>query len=79
MPSGLTADVRREGSVWTFNMHVKALAPFVAVESEVPGRFSANALTLRPGLPVTLTFTPEDPEAVPGFTFRDLHSATYGT
>ncbi len=79
MPSGLTADVRRDGAVWRLTLQVKALAPFVAVESEVPGRFSANALTLLPGLPVTLTFTPEDPDVVPGFTFRDLHSATYGT
>jgi hypothetical protein len=31
-----------------------------------------------PGCPATITFTPEDPAAVSTFTFRDLHSATYG-
>ncbi|MES2915894.1 MAG: glycoside hydrolase family 2 protein [Pseudomonadota bacterium] len=78
MPSGLTADIVRDGAVWKLTLQVKALAPFVAVESEVSGRFSANAVTLFPGFPTTITFTPEDPSAVPVFTLRDLHSATYG-
>ncbi|MBN8631982.1 MAG: glycoside hydrolase family 2 protein, partial [Rhodobacterales bacterium] len=78
MPSRLTADIRQEGGVWKLTLQVKALAPFVAVESEVPGRFSTNAVTLFPGHPATFTFTPEDPSAVPKFTLRDLHSATYG-
>jgi beta-mannosidase len=78
LPSGLTADVRRDGDVWKLTMQVKALSPFVAVESEVSGRFSANAVTIFPGSPATITFTPEDPKAQPVFTFRDLHSATYG-
>ncbi|MBL9050978.1 MAG: glycoside hydrolase family 2 protein [Tabrizicola sp.] len=78
LPSGLTADIRQEGAVWKLTLQVKALAPFVAVESEVPGRFSANAVTMFPGYPTTITFTPEDPSAVPVFTLRDLHSATYG-
>ncbi|WP_333816852.1 beta-mannosidase [Tabrizicola sp.] len=78
LPSGLTADIRREGMQWKLTLQVKALAPFVAVESEVPGRFSTNAVTLFPGYPATITFTPDDPSAVPRFTLRDLHSATYG-
>lgn len=78
LPSGLTADIVRDGAVWKLTLQVKALAPFVAVESEVSGRFSANAVTLFPGFPTTITFTPEDPSAVPVFTLRDLHSATYG-
>ena len=78
LPSGLTAEMRQGGGVWNLTLQVKALAPFVAVESEVPGRFSANAVTLFPGFPATIIFTPEDPSAVPRFTFRDLHSATYG-
>ncbi|WP_128513703.1 beta-mannosidase [Tabrizicola thermarum] len=77
-PSGLKADIRRDNDVWKLTLQVKALAPFVAVESEVPGRFSTNAVTLFPGHPATITFTPEDPSAVPAFTFRDLHSATCG-
>jgi beta-mannosidase len=78
LPSGLTADIKRDRNVWEITLQVKALAPFVAVESEVPGRFSTNAVTLFPGYPTTITFTPEDPSAVPAFTLRDLHSATYG-
>ncbi|MBA3909104.1 MAG: beta-mannosidase [Rhodobacter sp.] len=78
LPSGLNADIRQDGTVWKLHLKVNALAPFVAVESEVPGRFSANAVTLFPGVPATITFTPEDPLAVPVFTLRDLHSATYG-
>lgn len=78
LPSGLTVDIARNGEVWKLTLQVKALAPFVAVESEVPGRFSANAVTLFPGHPATITFIPEDPSAMPVFTFRDLHSATYG-
>jgi beta-mannosidase len=78
LPSGLTADIARDGSIWKLTMQVNALALFVAVESEVPGRFSTNAVTMFPGYPTTITFTPEDPLAVPVFTFRDLHSATYG-
>jgi beta-mannosidase len=78
LPSGLTADIQREGAVWKLTLQVKALSPFVAVESEVPGRFSANAVTMFPGYPTTITFTPEDPSVTPDFTFRDLHSATYG-
>ena len=78
LPSGLTADIRQEGMQWKLTLQVMALAPFVAVESEVPGRFSTNAITLFPGFPATITFTPDDPSAVPRFTLRDLHSATYG-
>jgi beta-mannosidase len=78
LPSGLTADVRQEDGEWELTLQVNALAPFVAVESEVPGRFSTNAMTMFPGYPTTITFTPDDPSAVPVFTLRDLHSATYG-
>ncbi len=78
LPSGLKADVVRDGSIWNISLSVNVLAPFVTVESEVPGRFSTNAVTLFPGQPATISFTPEDPLAVPTFTFKDLHSATYG-
>ena len=60
-------------------LSVTALAPFVTVEADVPGRFSANAVTMFPGYPTTIRFTPADPKAKPAFTFRDLHAATYGT
>lgn len=78
LPSGLTADILQDGGSWTLRAQVKALAPFVAVEADVPGRFSTNAVTLFPDYPATIIFTPEDPSSRPSFTFRDLHSATYG-
>jgi beta-mannosidase len=78
LPSGLQVDTRQEGDVWHLTMKVNVLAPYVTASSEVPGRFSANAVTLLPGQPVTITFTPQDPSASPAFTFKDLHSATYG-
>lgn len=59
-------------------LEARALAPFVAVEANVPGRFSANAVTLFPGHPATIAFTPRDPGAVARFTVRSLHSATCG-
>ena len=77
-PSGLTVDIRQEGERWKLTMQVKALAPFVAVESEVPGRFSTNAVTLFPDQTATIIFTPEDPSAAPAFTLRDLYSAICG-
>jgi beta-mannosidase len=78
LPSGLQVGVQQEGAFWKLTMKVNVLSPYVTVMSEVPGRFSANAVTLLPGQPVTITFTPQDPSAVPAFTFKDLHSATYG-
>jgi beta-mannosidase len=78
LPSGLTCETRQEGAAWKLTLQVNALAPFVAVESEVRGRFSPNAVTLFPGHPTTITFTPDDPLAVPNFSLRDLYSATYG-
>lgn len=78
LPSGLTTTVRPDAGVWHLTLSVTALAPHVAVEADVAGRFSTNAVTLFPGQPVPLTFTARDPAAVPVFTFKDLHSATYG-
>lgn len=78
-PSGLTAKVAvGQGGVWTLDLSVTALAPHVAVEADVPGRFDVNAVTLFPGHPARITFTAADPAATPRFTYRDLHAATYG-
>jgi len=70
--------VRAQGTGWQLDLAAESLAPFVAVESDQPGRFSDNAFALIPGAPRSLTFTPADPGAQPRFTLRDLHSATYG-
>ena len=53
-----------------------SLAPFTAIESDQPGRFSDNAFALIPGHPRTITFTQATPGPTPRFTIRDLHSAT---
>jgi beta-mannosidase len=54
----------------------EALAVFVTVEADVPGRFSTNAVTLFPDHPAQITFLPDDPSAQARFRLRDLHSAT---
>jgi beta-mannosidase len=78
LPAHLAHTITPRGDAFDITLTVTALAPFVAVESDVPGRFSANAVTLFPGHPATITFTPDAPGLQPHFTFRDLHSATYG-
>lgn len=54
----------------------QALALFVTVEADMPGRFSTNAVPVIPGQPAEITFTPDDGDAVASFTLRDLYSAT---
>jgi beta-mannosidase len=77
LPSGLTHTAEPKGDGWEITLTTHTLAPFVALESDRPGRFSANAVTLFPGHPATITFTPATPGPPPTFTLRDLHSATY--
>jgi len=82
LPPHLSHRVAPAGDGFSISMTVDALAAFVAVEADVPGRFSANAVTLFPGHEARITFMPDAPgtlTAPPVFTFRDLHSATYGT
>jgi beta-mannosidase len=67
----------QDGDVWTITLTTQALAPYVAVESDVPGRFSDNAFALIPGHPRTITFMPAG-GGTPIFTQRDLFAATYG-
>lgn len=74
----LTHRVTETAAGWQITLEACALAHFVAVEADCPGRFSDNAFALLPGRPVTLTFTPAQPGPMPRFTLRDLHSATYG-
>ena len=64
----------RDGNRLTLSS--EALALFVTVEADVPGRFSANAIPLLPGHPAEITFTPDAPGADPHFRLRDLYSAT---
>ncbi len=76
LPSGLRAEVSGGAGRWTIRLSVTALAPFVAVEADVAGRFSMNAVTLFPGYPAEITFDCAAEEE-PKFFMRDLHSATY--
>ena len=75
-PSGLTHTATPDGALWTLTISATALAHYVSVESDQPGRFSDNAFHLFPGHPATITFTAQDPKATPAFTLRDLYSAT---
>ena len=77
LPPDLHMQIAADGL--TMTLSAQALALFVAVEADQPGRFSDNAFAVFPGHPVTLTFTPQAQGAAPRFTIRDLHSATYGT
>ena len=78
LPSGTEMSVTQDGDRWRITLTSRSLAPFTAVEADIPGRFSNNAVTLIPCIPVTLIFTPQEAGATPRFTLRDLHSATYG-
>lgn len=77
-PAGLRLSQGRVGDAVELILTAEALAPFVALEADVPGRFSANAITLVPGHQQRILFTPRQPGTAPRFTLRDLHSATYG-
>ena len=75
-PSGLTQTAHWTGDTWSLTISATALAHYVSVESDQPGRFSDNAFHLFPGHPATITFTPQDAGQTPAFTLRDLYSAT---
>jgi beta-mannosidase len=79
LPPNLTHVVAETATGYEITITAEKLALFVAVESDQPGRFSHNAMTLFPGHPATITFTPASPGPAPVFTLRDLHSATYGS
>lgn len=69
--------IKQNGQCCELNLSADALALFVAVEADVPGRFSENAITILPGKPAMVTFTPNAPDRAPNFTIRDLYSSTH--
>ncbi|PRY23715.1 beta-mannosidase [Aliiruegeria haliotis] len=73
---GLVSDIRQTGSGLSIALTAEKPAFFVALEADVPGRFSDNGFLLLPGAPVTVTFTPKVPGADAAVTLRNLHSAT---
>ncbi len=78
LPPKVNLAVSPTDNGYALSLSAEKLALFVAVEADQPGRMSHNAITLFPGHPATITFTPDAPGAEPRFTLRDLHSATYG-
>ena len=78
LPARLNHQVQKTSGSYEITLSAEALALFVAVESDQPGRFSHNAVALFPGSPATITFSPAQIGAAPRFTIKDLHSATYG-
>lgn len=76
-PSGLSLSARKDGRQTKLTLTSKAAAFFVAVEADVPGRFSDNGFHLAPDQTVELSFVPDDEGAEPNFTHHDLHTATY--
>lgn len=75
-PPGLTMTTEHNDGIWHITISAKALAHFVTVEADQPGRFSDNAFALFPGQPTTINFTAADGASTPTFTLRDLYTAT---
>ena len=78
LPAQLSCEISQIADGFAIDLSAKALALFVSVESDCPGRFSQNAITVAPGDTIQIKFTPNDTGSKPNFTIRDLHSATYG-
>ena len=70
-PTFVTYDAKKVGQSYEITLKADALALFVAIESDQPGRFSANGFALFPGHPATVTFTPKSSGPAPQFTLRD--------
>ena len=75
-PAAVAYEAQALGQAYQITLSSDALALFVAIEADQPGRFSSNAFVLFPGHPATLTFTPKSLGPAPQFTLRDLHAAT---
>ncbi|MBP7002472.1 glycoside hydrolase family 2 protein [Amaricoccus sp.] len=73
---GLTVTTESRDGACVATVATQALALFVTLEADRPGRFSTNALTLFPGHPAEIVFTPADGEpADVRLTTRDLWSS----
>ncbi len=65
-----------DGGTLTARLTAEAVALFATLEADRPGRFSTNAVTLFPGHPAEITFTPADGDAAgTQLTVRDLCSS----
>ncbi|WP_116133889.1 glycoside hydrolase family 2 protein [Tropicimonas sp. IMCC34043] len=72
----IAMQVRDIGDGWKISLGCSAPAFFVALEADIPGRFSDAGFLLLPGDPVDITFTPAEPGARPNLTLRHLYGAT---
>ncbi len=69
-----------DGGMVKLTLQAGKLALFVNAEAQVPGRFSNNCLTLFPGTPAPITFTPKSgsvQDAAAGLILRDLYSSSH--
>lgn len=73
----LSMAATEEAGAWRCTLSAEAPALFAALEADLPGRFSDNAVLVLPEASVDVTFTPHSPGAVPRFTTRSLYSATH--
>ncbi len=76
-PSGLRMEREETGAGTRIRLASDALALFASIEASRPGRFSDNAVLVRPGHAVDILFHPKTPGEEVSFTLRDLHSATH--
>jgi len=77
MPAAVVASVVKDGDGWNVELKSEALALFVSVEADQPGRFTRNGVHLLRDVPVCLRFTPYTTGAsAPRITIRDLQAAT---
>ena len=76
-PPGLRLESAPGPENTTITLSSDALALYASVEASQPGCFSDNAVLVRPDAPVTLTFSPDNPDTSVTFNTRDLYSATY--
>lgn len=68
--------VTPEGDRLRARLSAEAVAFFATVEASKPGRFSTNAVTLFPGHPAEIVFTPDDGDiAGVTLTTRDLYTS----
>ncbi|SFI88280.1 beta-mannosidase [Celeribacter neptunius] len=78
MNPGIDMNIKEKDGVFDVTLEAGALALFVTLEADQPGRFSGNAISLLPGLPAKITFTPDQTDTPVNFSIRDLYSACYG-
>jgi beta-mannosidase len=72
----LRLSARIEGEHVRATITAEALAFFVTLEADRPGRFSTNAVAIAPGRDAEISFTPRDGHPADArLSLRDLHSS----